>query len=81
MIRTGEQYRAALRDGREIWIDGERVRDVTVHPAFEPIVDAKARMYDMVSQFVAGRFRQAPMALRQLQRQAGSSPAALSRSG
>ena len=50
MIRTGGQYRAALRDGREIWIDGERVRDVTVHPAFEPIVDAKARMYDMASE-------------------------------
>ena len=25
MIRTGEQYRNGLRDGREIWIDGERV--------------------------------------------------------
>ena len=24
MIRTGEQYRDGLRDGREIWIDGER---------------------------------------------------------
>jgi 4-hydroxyphenylacetate 3-monooxygenase len=47
MIRTGEQYRAALRDGREVWIDGERVHDVTAHPAFKPIVDAKARMYDM----------------------------------
>jgi 4-hydroxyphenylacetate 3-monooxygenase len=29
MIRTGEAYRAGLRDGREIWIDGERVADVT----------------------------------------------------
>jgi len=47
VIRTGEQYRAGLRDGREIWIDGERVRDVTSHTAFRPIVDAKARMYDM----------------------------------
>src|SRR5438270_13607000 len=47
MIRTGEQYRAGLRDGREIWIDGERVADVTTHPAFKPIVDAKARMYDL----------------------------------
>jgi len=47
MIRTGEEYRAGLRDGREIWIDGERVGDVTAHPAFRPIVDAKARMYDM----------------------------------
>lgn len=47
MIRTGEQYRAGLRDGREVWIDGERVADVTTHPAFKPIIDAKARMYDM----------------------------------
>src|ERR1700731_2831960 len=47
MIRTGEEYRAGLRDGREVWIDGERVADVTAHPAFKPIVDAKARLYDM----------------------------------
>jgi 4-hydroxyphenylacetate 3-monooxygenase len=47
MIRTGEEYRAGLRDGREVWIDGERVPDVTVHPAFKPVVDLKARMYDM----------------------------------
>jgi 4-hydroxyphenylacetate 3-monooxygenase len=47
MIRTGDEYRAGLRDGREIWIDGERVADVTAHPAFKPIVDAKARMYDL----------------------------------
>src|SRR5713101_1548224 len=47
MIRTGDEYRAGLRDGREIWIDGERVHDVTVHPAFKPVVDRKARMYDM----------------------------------
>ena len=47
MIRTGEQYRGGLRDGREIWIDGERVDDVTSHPAFRPVVEAKARMYDL----------------------------------
>jgi 4-hydroxyphenylacetate 3-monooxygenase len=47
MIRTGEQYREGLRDGREVWIDGERVRDVTNHPAFKPIVDVRARIYDM----------------------------------
>ncbi len=47
MIRTGEEYRAGLRDGRDIWIDGERVADVTVHPAFKPVIDRKARMYDM----------------------------------
>src|SRR5688572_15112138 len=47
MIRTGEQYREGLRDGREVWIDGERVKDVTRHPALKPIIDIRARMYDM----------------------------------
>ena len=47
MIRTGEEYRESLRDGREVWINGERVDDVTAHPAFKPIVDVRARIYDM----------------------------------
>ena len=47
MIRTGEQYRESIRDGREVWIDGERVDDVTTHPAFKPIVDVRARIYDL----------------------------------
>ena len=47
MIRTGDEYRAALRDGREVWIDGESVPDVTVHPMFRPLVDVRARIYDM----------------------------------
>jgi len=47
MIRTGEQYRDSIREGREIYIDGERVEDVTVHPSFKPLVDIRARIYDM----------------------------------
>ena len=47
MIRTGDEYRESLRDGREVWMNGERVDDVTVHPAFWPIVDVRARIYDM----------------------------------
>jgi len=47
MIRTGAQYREGLRDGREVWIDGERVKDICVHPAVMPIVDIRARIYDM----------------------------------
>ncbi len=47
MIRTAEEYRASLRDGRQIWINGEKVGDVTTHPAFKPIVDVRARIYDM----------------------------------
>ena len=47
MIRTGEEYRDSLRDGREVYINGERIRDVTTHPAFKPVVDIRARLYDM----------------------------------
>ena len=47
MIRTGNEYRQSLRDGREVWINGERVRDVTTHPSFKPVVDVRARIYDM----------------------------------
>ena len=47
MIRTGEEYRTGLRDGREIGIDGGRAQDVTAHPAFKPVVDLKARRSDM----------------------------------
>lgn len=47
MIRTGEAYRESIRDGRQVWIDGEKVRDVPTHPLFKPIVDVRARMYDM----------------------------------
>ena len=37
-----------VRSGfREVWIDGERVPDVTRHPAFKPIVDVRARIYDL----------------------------------
>ena len=47
MIRTGEQYRESLRDGRQVWINGEKVKDVTTHASFKPIVDVRARIYDM----------------------------------
>jgi 4-hydroxyphenylacetate 3-monooxygenase len=47
MIRTGEQYRESIRDGREVFINGERVADVTTHPMFKPLVDIRARFYDM----------------------------------
>ncbi len=47
MIRTGDDYRASIRDGRQVWIDGERVDDVTTHPFFKPIVDVRARIYDL----------------------------------
>ena len=47
MIRTGDEYRDSIRDGREVWVDGERVKDVADHPMFKPIVDVRARIYDL----------------------------------
>ena len=43
---TGDEYLESLRDGREIWIYGERVEDVTTHPAFRNSTRMIARMYD-----------------------------------
>jgi 4-hydroxyphenylacetate 3-monooxygenase len=43
---TGEEYLASLRDGREVWIYGERVDDVTAHPAFRNAARSVARLYD-----------------------------------
>jgi 4-hydroxyphenylacetate 3-monooxygenase len=47
MIRTGAQYRDSIRDGRVVYVNGERVRDVTTHPMFRPLVDIRAAIYDM----------------------------------
>ena len=47
MLLTGDAYRESIRDGREVWLDGERVADVPSHPAFKGAVDMRARIYDM----------------------------------
>jgi 4-hydroxyphenylacetate 3-monooxygenase len=54
MIRTGAQYRDSIRDGREVHVNGERVRDVTTHPMFRPLVDIRARIYDMAHDAATG---------------------------
>lgn len=43
---TGAQYLESLRDGREIWLNGERVTDVTTHPGFRNGARSVARLYD-----------------------------------
>ena len=43
---TGDEYLESLRDDREIWIYGERVKDVTTHPAFRNTARMIARLYD-----------------------------------
>ena len=43
---TGKQYLESLRDDREVWAYGERVKDVTEHPAFRNSARSIARLYD-----------------------------------
>src|SRR4030095_16026695 len=44
MIRTGKQYLGSIRDGRVVYINGEKVKDVTTHRAFKPLVDIRAHL-------------------------------------
>ena len=43
---TGKEYLESLNDGREVWIYGERVKNITSHPAFRNSARMIARVYD-----------------------------------
>ncbi|HEY2593434.1 MAG TPA: 4-hydroxyphenylacetate 3-hydroxylase N-terminal domain-containing protein [Chloroflexota bacterium] len=46
-MRTGSEYRQALRDGRRVWVVGEGpIDDVTTHPATRAMVDEYVAWYD-----------------------------------
>jgi len=45
-LRTGAQFLESLRDGREVWLGGERV-DVTQDPRLAPCANAIAEVYDL----------------------------------
>ncbi|MDG2111689.1 MAG: 4-hydroxyphenylacetate 3-hydroxylase family protein [Actinomycetota bacterium] len=47
-LLTGEDFLGSLDDGREVWIDGERVGSVVEHPAFRNSARTIARLYDMM---------------------------------
>jgi anthranilate 3-monooxygenase (FAD) / 4-hydroxyphenylacetate 3-monooxygenase len=47
-VRSGAQYLERLqKTPREVWLRGERVEDVTAHPAFRAPIQQIARLYDM----------------------------------
>ena len=46
-LRSAEQYRESLRDGRRVYYRGNRVEDVTTHPAMRHAVDHAALDYEM----------------------------------
>ncbi len=45
-MMNGEQYRESLRDGRAIFFEGERVKDLPDHPVLGNCVDRVAADYD-----------------------------------
>lgn len=47
MTRSGDDYIRGLRDGRMVFCGGERVADVTAHPAFAAAVRTVAGLYDL----------------------------------
>jgi len=48
-LRTSEQYRDGLRDGRRVIYRGQAVKDVTSFPPFEAAVDHSAICYDIAA--------------------------------
>jgi 4-hydroxyphenylacetate 3-monooxygenase len=47
VLKTGKEHIEGLRDGRVVYIGGERVEDVTTHPAFRNAVQTVADLYDV----------------------------------
>ena len=45
-LLTGAAYLDSLDDGREIWYDGQRVKNVAQHPAFRNSTRSVAKLYD-----------------------------------
>src|SRR5438046_5837360 len=43
---TGKEFLDSLDDGREVWIYGERVKNIAAHPAFRNSARMVARLYD-----------------------------------
>jgi 4-hydroxyphenylacetate 3-monooxygenase len=48
-MRTGAEYLRSLNDGRQVFVDGEKVADVTRHPAFREAARSVARLYDIAA--------------------------------
>src|SRR6476659_3659537 len=48
-MRTGADYLRSLDDGRQVFVDGERVKDVTAHRAFREAARSIARLYDIAA--------------------------------
>jgi 4-hydroxyphenylacetate 3-monooxygenase len=48
-MRTGSDYLRSLDDGRQVFVDGERVSSVAKHPAFREATRSVARLFDIAA--------------------------------
>ena len=48
-MRNGAEYLRSLKDGRRVFVDDERVKDVTTHPAFSGAARSIANLYDIAA--------------------------------
>ncbi|WP_158808022.1 4-hydroxyphenylacetate 3-hydroxylase family protein [Beijerinckia sp. L45] len=48
-LRTGAEYLRSLDDGRAVFVDGERVKNVATHPAFAGAAQSCARLFDIAA--------------------------------
>jgi 4-hydroxyphenylacetate 3-monooxygenase len=47
MLKSGAEHLESLRDGRVVYVGGEKVDDVTTHPAFRNAARSMAAIYDL----------------------------------
>ena len=59
---TGKEYLESLNDGREVWIYGQRVTNITEHPAFRNSARMIARVYDAMHDAATKDIMTAPTA-------------------
>ena len=48
-LRTGDEYLRSLNDRRAVYVDGERVANVTEHPAFREASRSAVRLFDIAA--------------------------------
>jgi 4-hydroxyphenylacetate 3-monooxygenase len=48
-MRTGADYLRSLNDGRQVYLDGERVENVAGHPAYRAAARSLARLFDIAA--------------------------------
>jgi 4-hydroxyphenylacetate 3-monooxygenase len=49
MLKTGSEHVQSLKDGREVFINGQAVADVAEHPAFRRTVQSVGTLFDFAA--------------------------------